>query len=298
MKKFLPLIFLFIFNLCIGQEEPLIKFANSTSIVGTCDYGSVVHYNYKDATGAIIEDSSEVTNGNSFVIMFKVPQKVDDKGKIWATYKNFKLYTVTTDKKDYTVISDAAAVNIITSYLSKNESDYVNELAKINEFKAEKDALKNTTLTYRNTIWSTNFSIPLVRFNFVEGDDKKQGDILLFNSIGAGIGWYKGRLERTRDNNGEIVNEEFSNSWGFNLGALFSAGTGEDSKNVFAPVINFSALDFQVGVGVELGTLTANQKREFITLSYAIPLYKLFKRSYRVTRGNRTPIESSRKTQG
>jgi hypothetical protein len=189
------------------------------------------------------------------------------------------------------------------AYKLKKEADlkskpkpYIEEQSAVVELNAEKTALINSTLIYKKTIISTNFTIPLVRFNFIEGDDTKQGDILLFNSIGAGIGIYGGRLERTRDDKGEIIDEEFSNTFGVNIGALFSAGTGEANKNVFAPVLNVAALDFQIGVGVELGSLLPSQKRTFLTLSYSIPLYKLFKKGYRIIRSYDMPIESTRKS--
>jgi hypothetical protein len=181
---------------------------------------------------------------------------------------------------------------------SKKESkSYTVEKQAVIELEAEKEALKNTTLTYKSHIVSTNFTIPLVRFNFVENDATKQGDISLFTSIGAGIGYYVGRLERTRDSTGEIINEEFSNTFGVSVGAIFSAGTGEDTKNVFAPILNVSMLDFQIGIGTELGTRAENQKRQFVTLSYSIPLYKLFRKSYRLIKVSPTPYLSTRKAQ-
>jgi hypothetical protein len=169
-------------------------------------------------------------------------------------------------------------------------------ITKIDEIDAEKYALRNTTLTYGAQILSTNFTIPLVRFNFVNSDTQKQGDILLFTSIGAGVGYYWGQLERTRDDKGEIINEEFRNRFGVNLGFLFSAGTGSETTNVFAPVFNFAVLDFQIGIGVELGTRAKNQKKEFLTISYAIPIYKLFKKGYRLYTIEEKPNDKIRKS--
>lgn len=177
-----------------------------------------------------------------------------------------------------------------------NEVSLMAAVSKLSDFNDEKEALKNTTLTYGSQILSTNFTIPLVRFNFVENDSQKQGDILLFTSIGAGVGYYWGQLERTRDNTGEIIDEEFRNRFGVNLGFLFSAGTGDDTKNVFAPVINFAVLDFQIGIGTELGTRSLNQKREFLTISYSIPVYKLFKKSYKIYFMQKVPNDTKRKS--
>lgn len=137
--------------------------------------------------------------------------------------------------------------------------------------------LKGKTLVYKATVWNTNFSIPLARFNFVSSNTTKIGDLSLFNSIGAGFGRSKGELTETRDDQGNVTNQDFINTFGVHLGFLFSAGNGESSKNVFAPIINFSILDFQLGLGYELGSVTESQKRGFLSFSYAIPIYKLKK---------------------
>lgn len=143
---------------------------------------------------------------------------------------------------------------------------------------------KSTTYKYKVTIINTNFTIPLARFNLTKKSTEKDkiGDILLFNSIGAGFGVSWGELERTTNDKSEVINSEFTNSFGLHLGALFSAGSGEDAKNVFAPTLSFSVLDFQFGYGYELGTLSEGQKKGFFTLAYAIPLSKLIRGKYYV----------------
>ena len=80
-----------------------------------------------------------------------------------------------------------------------------------------------------------------------------------------------------RDENGELENSDFANTFSVHAGVLFSAG---NDNNVFAPVLTLGILDFQLGLGIELGSLSANQKREFLTIGYAIPLYKLIKGKY------------------
>lgn len=145
------------------------------------------------------------------------------------------------------------------------------------------------TKNYFANVLTTNFSVPLARFNFTKSvpvdatnpePQTKNGEITLFNSIGAGISYNYGVYRATTNGQREVVNEEFSNIIGAQIGFLFSAGTGEDTKNVFAPVVNLVILDFQVGLGYELGTVNTNQKRTFLTLSYAIPLYKLSKTGF------------------
>jgi hypothetical protein len=152
---------------------------------------------------------------------------------------------------------------------------------KIAEFslnEKSKLAFKNKTIKYKATIWNTNFSIPIARFNFTKNDDSnKFGDIQMFNSIGAGFGKSWGTMTDFRDENGHLENSDFANSFSIHGGFLFSAG---DEQNVFAPVLTIGLLDFQFGFGVELGTIKEDQERVFLTLGYAIPLYKLTKGKY------------------
>lgn len=142
----------------------------------------------------------------------------------------------------------------------------------------------SSTFNYKATILNTNFTIPIARFNLTksDGETSKQGDILLFNSIGAGVGISWGELEKTTDANGETINTEFTSTVGIHLGVLFSAGSNNsaENKNVFAPTISLSLLDFQLGYGYEMGTLAPNQKKGFFTVAYAIPLSKLVKGKY------------------
>lgn len=296
---------LIMLNLCFAQDKPKIKYVSATKILGTCNNGSVIHVEFeKNSDKSIVVEKTNVFDNGNFVFSFTTNEvrKKGDKVRIWATYnKRFgESKKDDSDSEIYLVEDDSEIIIRLANEANKKterESNLDSILAKINILKTEKKALRNTTLTYKTSIWSTNFNIPLVRFNRVENDDTKHGDILVFNSIGAGLGYYLGRLERTRDDRGEIINEEFSNSFGITIGALFSAGTGEDTKNVFAPTLNISTLDFQIGYGYELGTLSQSQRRGFFTLSYAIPLYKLFKKSYRVSRSYLIPIELSEKSQ-
>lgn len=146
-----------------------------------------------------------------------------------------------------------------------------------------KGVFKNSKIEYRATIINSHFTIPVVRFNQVKDDPSKEGNIQLFNSIGAGISYSAGRLIDIRDSNGELIDTEFNNSWGLSLGVLFSAGSANGvDRNVFAPMASFNLLDFQIGYGVELGTRAANQKRGFFTIAYSIPLYKLTKGKFRI----------------
>lgn len=144
------------------------------------------------------------------------------------------------------------------------------------------DQPASTTYKYSATLLNTNFTIPIARFNLVTDEtDTKMGDILLFNSIGAGIGLSTGTYEKTTDAKGETINTEFTNSFGIHFGVLFSAGsTDTANKNIFAPTLSLSVLDFHFGYGYELGTIEINQKRSFFTIAYAIPISKLINGKY------------------
>lgn len=152
---------------------------------------------------------------------------------------------------------------------SKYQVHLLNNLAK--------EKFKNSKITYLATILNTNFTIPIARFNFSENDNINKGNIQLFNSIGAGFGVSWGSMTDYRDENGELENSDFSNTFSIHGGVLFSAG---NDNNVFAPVLSVGILDFQLGLGYEFGNVSENQKRSFLTIGYAIPLYKLTKGKY------------------
>jgi hypothetical protein len=178
-------------------------------------------------------------------------------------------------------INSANNVETIPEHMEKLELIQKQFNTKIAEFslnEKSKLAFKNKTIKYKATIWNTNFSIPIARFNFTKNDDNnKFGDIQMFNSIGAGFGKSWGTMTDFRDENGDLENSDFVNSFSIHGGFLFSAG---NDQNVFAPVLTFGVLDFQLGFGVELGTIQEDQERVFLTLGYAIPLYKLTKGKY------------------
>ena len=173
------------------------------------------------------------------------------------------------------------------------EREVNTKIAEFNLNEKTKLAFANKTIKYKATIWNTNFTIPIARFNFTKNDDNnKLGEIQLFNSIGAGFGKSWGTMTDYRDATGNLENSDFANSFSIHGGFLFSAGS--DDNNVFAPVITFGMLDFQIGFGVELGTIKEDQERVFVTLGYAIPLYKLTKGKYLFVKKGRILNEINR----
>ncbi|HEK20139.1 MULTISPECIES: hypothetical protein [unclassified Mucilaginibacter] len=153
------------------------------------------------------------------------------------------------------------------------------------------------TSEYKATALNTNFTIPLIRFNSTTGDPSMKGSVSLFNSIGAGFGINWGRMEVTTDNNGKIINTEMNNTFGINLGVLFAANTNNDNtQNIFAPTLSVSILNFQVGYGMELGTVAANQKRGFVTVAYNIPISKLLKGGFYLLRRSKRNIDANNTT--
>lgn len=159
--------------------------------------------------------------------------------------------------------------NLSQEIESKYQVHLLNNLAK--------KRFKNTKITYNAKILNTNFSIPIARFNFSKNDSINKGNIQLFNSIGAGFGVSWGSMTDYRDENGELENSDFANTFSIHGGVLFSAG---NNNNVFAPILSLGILDFQLGLGYELGDISENQRRGFVTIGYAIPLYKLTKGKY------------------
>jgi hypothetical protein len=241
-----------------------------------------------------VEDYTVKVTTTTGDFIFKFPSALikGSQIKIWKAYKKrnwrFKKTTRKTGGVFY-IVHDVTTTDSYNDLLIREKKTLIS--LRVRKLDSENMALKNTELTYKATISNSFFQIPLVRFNFID-EANKQGTISLFSSVGAGFGVNWGRMHVTRDDSGLITNTEFDSTFGIHVGALFSADTGENSKNIFAPTINASFLDFQIGVGYELGTIADNQKRAFVTLAYAIPLYKLIKGKYRVWRMAPMPIES------
>ena len=134
---------------------------------------------------------------------------------------------------------------------------------------------------YKAQVISTNFTVPIIRFNPIDKNSQgaptdKKGNVAFFNSIGAGIGYYWGRLTEITDVNGKVINTEMDNTFGFQTGFLFASNSsGTNNTNIFAWTFGISLLNFQLGYGYEFGTINANEKRGFLTLAYGIPVSKL-----------------------
>lgn len=292
MKNYLTLFTLLIFNsLVFSQRIPNITFVSGSEILGTANYKSIIYIdiNNDDKEDIIIPavDKSKLFH-HEFNNLLKVNEI-----NVWAEYTTEDGMTSFSDKKKYKVQTEK---EIIKDIISKSKEDFKNEsqLLAIERLDDENFSLRNSTLTYTATIWNTFFQLPLARFDLSKKSDNREGNISLFNSVGAGFGISWGRLERARNDYGQIIKEDFSSTFGLHLGVLFSASSGDDTKNVFAPTFNISLLDFQLGTGYELGTRTDNQRPFFFTVSYAIPLYKLIKKSYRIRKLSPNPISSER----
>ncbi|CAM1357641.1 Ig-like domain-containing protein [Tenacibaculum halocynthiae] len=267
MKSLSFILFTLLSYSILGQVNPKVNFASPSLVKGTGEVGATIN----------ISKDSDLNTIDYTVI-------VDDKGKFSYTFNP------ALTAGDFIVIWSVDSNNIESQKIHVEIEKENLIIQRFNDGEISTRGLTNlslagTTMTYKATILNTNFSIPLARFNFTKNTKNKTGDLLLFNSIGAGFGFSAGELSETRDSKGELINQEFVNTFGMHLGFLFSAGTGDDAKNVFAPTLNVSVLDFQIGLGYELGTLTDNQKPIFLTLSYAIPLYKLKKGGFWIWKG-------------
>ncbi len=88
-------------------------------------------------------------------------------------------------------------------------------------------AVKANAMTeYKAQVISTNFTIPIIRFNPIDKETSgaptdKKGNVSFFNSIGAGIGYYWGRLSEVTDGTGKVINTEMNNTFGFSGGISF-----------------------------------------------------------------------------
>lgn len=265
MKTILSSIFILTCFIANSQNVPMINFVSPTQIQGEGERDSTIHISIKDGLNSDFQTKVD-KNG---VFNFTFPNILTTKNVIvWSTDEDN-----ISSQKVFVVVSDPNTI-----------------LQNLETFKFSSSQIAGKTVKYKATIWNTNFSIPLARFNFTKNNQNKEGDLMLFNSIGAGFGISAGELSETRDYEGNLINQEFVNTFGVHFGFLFSAGTGDDTKNVFAPTVNLSILDFQFGLGYELGNLNENQKPLFLTLSYAIPLYKLRKGGFWIWK-NSKPID-------
>ena len=128
----------------------------------------------------------------------------------------------------------------------------------------------------------SNFSLPLVRYNFPY-HSSDNGSLEYFNAAGGGFGFSWGRItiksahpitDTTLRSDLDI---EMANVIGFGGGFVFSQNnTDSTSKSIFAPVIYVSILNFQTAVGYELGDRISPNSRFFLTVTINIPISKLF----------------------
>lgn len=277
--------FLFFGSFCYSQKLPTVTKITPDEIAGSGQVGSMIIID-TDNDGIFDDYIIVVDEFGMFKQTFspKIPS---------GSHVKIKTRIINNKSKDPKDSKKPLTLRIVEPTNLPSGINPTGASSVVSSLDAQNLALINTILIYKATISNTNFTIPIVRFNLNKNPSSNaEGNISLFTSVGAGVGISWGRMEVTRDHLGQITNEEYSNTVGFHLGALFSAGTGEDTKNVFAPTFNVSLLDFQVGVGYELGTVDENQRRTFFTISYAIPLYKLVRKSYRVWRVNPYPISS------
>lgn len=164
----------------------------------------------------------------------------------------------------------------------------------------------NTTYKYSAQVLSTNFTIPIVRVNFLvnkpQNAENQIASTSFFNSVGAGLSYSWGEIERTQDSGGNDITTSFVNDFGIQAGVLFAAngGSGTSSNQsgastnqpstVFAIVGGITILNFQLGAGYELGSLPSGQRRGFMTIAYAIPLSDLIKGGYKIFSPNQKAV--------
>jgi hypothetical protein len=285
MRKLLPFILLIIFQISSAQNKPdvpTIDILSVTKIFGSGVAGATI--NIKPATAAVLITRAIPATGIIDIALTTVVE--DDDVVIWINVGG-----VDSDKITRKVQSDAAALQSILTGNNVTNSPEALENARISKQKIADDyLLRNTKSTYRRTILTTNFNIPIAKFDVTkpvydaEGNNisDSKGNISLFSFVGAGFGIAGGRSTVTRDSEGKVIDEDFSNTFGVYFGVLYQAGTGENPRNVFAPTLNLNLLDFQLGVGYDYGSITPEQTRYFVTVSYGIPLAKLFKTNHRV----------------
>lgn len=133
---------------------------------------------------------------------------------------------------------------------------------------------------------NTIFNLPIVRYNINSLDASKHdvlGTLEYFNSVGAGASLSFGKIH-IKERNGKMLSDSvldedriitMKNVIGISAGVLFSKNDSVGSNRIiFAPNLNLQILDFQIGMGYELGTVSNKAHRCFFTIAYGIPLAK------------------------
>ncbi len=156
----------------------------------------------------------------------------------------------------------------------------------------------SSTLSYKATALTTNFTVPLLRYNPLSSQGRqtegRHGNVAFFNSIGAGIGITMGTLKVVTDEDSRVIDREMINTFGIQVGFLFASNSATGTnQNIFAPTLGFSILNFQLGYGYELGSRGQNEKKGFFTLAYGIPVSKLIKGGFYVLRRTENAVNEN-----
>jgi hypothetical protein len=197
MNKITLILVFFTINLISGQTtKPNVKLLSTTTLIGLGDSGDDIQISTNNDSTP--EFTVKVNNDGFFEYTFAVALTAGNNILIWAENNKVKSETVSA-----MVESDSQIATKMAKSITDNS-----EVAVVNKLDEEAFALRNTALTYKVWIVNTNFNIPLARFNLLEQENEtKVGDLILFSSIGAGVGISAGRMERIRDNSGKITSE-------------------------------------------------------------------------------------------
>lgn len=169
---------------------------------------------------------------------------------------------------------------------TKHEPSRVHVFKK-SEFEPFKES---STSEYAVSILTTSFVVPAIRFNFQDNNSNRKGTVSAFSTIGAGVAWNAGRLTYVTDHTSQVINADFRNTIGFQIGVLFSASSDSTQKNVFAPTVGINVLNFNIGFGYELGDLAAGDKPGFITIAYNISLANLANNAFHIVSRTAKPV--------
>jgi hypothetical protein len=158
-------------------------------------------------------------------------------------------------------------------------------------------SLTGGTTKYYAYVLSTNFTVPLVRANFLSNKPQNATNSVVcasfLNSAGAGVNLSWGELDITKDATNTDTSIDYYNHFGFLFSANPSSGssttqpgtnttTTAQSSSVFGVFAAGTVMNFQLGGGYEFGPLAPGQKRLFIALAYAIPVSALIDGGYKI----------------
>ncbi len=132
-------------------------------------------------------------------------------------------------------------------------------------------------------ILTSAINLPAAKFHLANKtvNPDVAGQLELFSAFGVGMSLNYGKTKFVKDlSTDQILNDktEFANLIGMQMGILYSSkidAFNQTNINDFSIFSGISILDFQLGIGYELGASHLETTGWFVSASYGIPIHKV-----------------------